>query len=330
MYTFVKYEDSNSKIWDDFVRDLSVNGTFLHSRNFLSYHPKERFTDNSLMIYDEKNHLIAVCPACVIEDNGKKIFFSHKGSTFGGLIISAKYYSAKYVMPMVEEFESYLRSEGFNEVYIKTTADIFCKSGSALLEYAFYQHKWTEYKDLNTYLDYSTYKEDIASNFTQGKRTHVHKCEKEGLITRPITDDKEVADYYEILKENLSKYDLKPVHSLEELLDFKNSRLKKEVEFFGTFLDDVMVSGGMMFYFKEANVAHTQYLSSRAEYLALSPMTYTYYWIIKEMRDRGYKYLSWGVASEDFGSYLNMGLIANKESYGSTYGNYLTYHKTFN
>ena len=286
MYGFVEYDDSKMTQWDEFVENASVNGTFLHTRRFLSYLPAGRFSDASVMIYDEKNHLIAVCPACCINEDNKKIYFSHKGSTFGGLIVSAKYYTARYVMPLVEELEEYLRANDYDEVYLKNTADIYCQSGSALLEYAYFHHGYTEYKDLNPFLDFGNYKEDILSNFTQGKRTHVHKCEKEGLITRPIFDDAEVKEYYEILCENLSKYDLAPVHTAQELLDFKNNRLKDEVGFFGTFKDDVMVAGGMMFYFRKANVAHTQYLSARSDYLALSPMTYTYYCIISEMRKK--------------------------------------------
>ena len=328
MYTIKEYSCEDEKQWDQFIKEQSVNGTFLHSRRFLNYHPEGRFEDASLMIRDSKNKLVAICPGCVIYNaDGEKTFFSHKGSTYGGIIIASKYYSAKYVMPLVQELEDYLRDNGYKHVYYKSTADIFCKERSALLEYAFYNQGYTEYKELNTYIDYGNYKEDVVSNFTQGKRTHVHSCEREGLVTREIFDDDDVATYYDILCENLSKYDLKPVHTLAELLEFKNSRLKDEVGFFGTYLGDVMVSGGMLFYFRNANVAHTQYLSSRSDYLALSPMTYTYYWIIREMRERGFKYLSWGIATEDFGRFLNEGLIANKESYGSTYGNNMTYYK---
>ena len=49
----------NSKIssdeWDDFV-DSSDNGTIFHKRTFLSYHPKDRFEDASLVI--EKDNKI--------------------------------------------------------------------------------------------------------------------------------------------------------------------------------------------------------------------------------------------------------------------------------
>ena len=88
--TIKKYDISKETEWDEFVLKQSVNGTFLQTRFFLNYHPKGRFKDCSLLVYDN-NNLVAVCPACEIEESGNRIFFSHKGSTYGGLIISSKY-----------------------------------------------------------------------------------------------------------------------------------------------------------------------------------------------------------------------------------------------
>lgn len=64
-----KYENK----WDYFVENESMNGTFLQTRRFLLYHPEERFEDCSLL-FEEKGNLVAVCPACVVKEEGKKYF----------------------------------------------------------------------------------------------------------------------------------------------------------------------------------------------------------------------------------------------------------------
>ena len=74
----VKYIDELEKEWDTFVKN-SVNGTIYHTRKFLNYHPKDRFTDVSILIYD-KNKIVCVLPVCQNENGG---YFSHSGSTFG-------------------------------------------------------------------------------------------------------------------------------------------------------------------------------------------------------------------------------------------------------
>lgn len=326
MFHFEKYSEQDEKIWDDFVMDKSVNGTFLQTRRFLNYHPKERFIDESIMIYNKKNNIAAVCPACLIEEGGKKIFFSHKGTTFGGIITDKKHYRAKYIVDMIKELKEYLFEENFEEIYLKMTSDIFSSVESDLFQYAFQYNGFKEFKELSTYVDFGNYKEDVLSNFAQGKRTNVHNCIKEGLVTRKLEKDEDIQIFYNILCENLAKYDTKPVHTFEELLEFKNYRLKKECEFFGTFLDDEMIAGSMMFYFPKISCAHTQYLAARQAYNKLSPMTFMYYSMIEKMKELGYKKVSWGTATEDLGQYLNTGLITSKEDFGSRYCNNLTYY----
>ncbi len=325
MFRFEKYDSSMEQEWDKFIEEKSVNGTFLQSRKFFNYHPEGRFADTSLVIYNEKNNIAALCPACVIKQGEEKVFFSHKGSTFGGIIIDRKHYQAKYVVPMVQELKDYLKREGYALAYLKMTSDIFSAVESDLFQYAFQYAGFTEHKELSTYVNFASYKESVLSNFAQGKRTNVHNCEKAGLVVKPLTLDDEIAEFYDILCENLSKYDTKPVHSIEELLDFKNDRFPQECGFFGVYQGEEMLAGSMMFYFDKVGCAHTQYLAARQAYNKLSPMTFMYYSMIMEMKARGYQRLSWGTATEDLGSVLNMGLITSKEDFGSSYCNNLTY-----
>ena len=60
-YEVIRFQEEDAAVWDDFLLQ-TVNGTFLQSRRFLSYHPAGRFVDCSLMIYDKKHHLVAVWP----------------------------------------------------------------------------------------------------------------------------------------------------------------------------------------------------------------------------------------------------------------------------
>ena len=62
MFHFEKYNEKDEKKWDDFVMEKSINGTFLQTRRFLNYHPKDRFVDESIIIYNKKNNIAAVCP----------------------------------------------------------------------------------------------------------------------------------------------------------------------------------------------------------------------------------------------------------------------------
>ena len=85
MVSLRRYTASDAPQWDRFVED-SKNGTFLFLRGYMDYH-SNRFTDHSLMFYDEKQRLIALLPAN--EKDG--ILYSHQGLTYGGLVISTEF-----------------------------------------------------------------------------------------------------------------------------------------------------------------------------------------------------------------------------------------------
>lgn len=59
MISVRKYASSDFDIWNDFVKNAK-NSLFMHNRNFMEYH-SDRFTDNSLMFYDDEE-LLALLP----------------------------------------------------------------------------------------------------------------------------------------------------------------------------------------------------------------------------------------------------------------------------
>lgn len=204
-YSIRQYEIKDEAIWDEFVEHISINGTFLQSRRFLNYHPKDRFQDFSLIIEDSKGHIAAVCPACIIDEIGSRHFISHMGSTFGGLIISSKHYYAHKVIEIIQCVESYLKENDITYIELRITPDLFALKNSALLEYCLFYCGYQEFCELSTYIDFSHYKESILSNFEQGKRTHIHKCEKCGIEYKRLEDDEEISMFYDILCQSLFK-----------------------------------------------------------------------------------------------------------------------------
>ena len=313
-----RYSKEKEREWDNFIANTGINGTFLQSRRFLNYHPKDRFVDASYMIYNSKKKLIAVCPACEKIEMDRRILFSHGGSTYGGVIVSKDVYKACKLIDMLKALEQMWIQDGFESVILKQTPDLFSIHHMDLLQYALYYCGFQEAKELNLYVDLEKCPEDILSIFSQGKRTNVHNCQKEGLFIKSLSIYEEIKQFHALLSITLKKYDRTPVHTVDELYEFQNERLKDKCEIFGIYNQEGhMISGSMMFYFNQIHVAHTQYLCANPEYNKLSPMTFAYYSMIVEMKKRGYQKVSWGIATEDMGRYLNEGLVTSKECFGS-------------
>lgn len=327
-YRIVRYTEEQQEVWDRFIEQESINGTFLQQRKFLNYHSKDKFKDVSILFY-EQEELVALCPACEVEENAKRVFYSHKGSTYGGFIIKKSMNKAEKLLYLIQVFEEYLRKEGYDKCVLKPTMKLLCEENIDLLEFCLYYNKYTEYKELNLYVDYSTYAADTISNLSHRKQRNVKRCIREEVTVREITKREEIEQFHNILCGNLDKFGLAPVHTAEELWDLYTKRVPDKIKFYAAFLQEKMLAGTMVFLFEKVKCAHTQYLAADLEYNKLSPMSMIYYSMAKLYGELGYKALSWGITSEHLGTEINMGLTQNKEEYGSCYVTNYIYEKEF-
>ena len=321
----MEYNEEFKQKWDSFVMRQSVNGTFLQSKQFLDYHG-DRFEDASLVIYKGNDTIVSVVPACVINDGDKKIFNAHCGSTFGGIVIAESFYDIEHMDAVMTVLEEYLINKGYNEARIKCTSDIFAKKNGNLLYYFLFQRGYIPYDEISCYIDFEAYKEDIPSNFTAGRRRDYKYSLKNNPEFKKLESDEAVGQFYNILCENLQKFDAKPVHSLEELLEFKNERLKDEVEFYGVYVENKMIAGSMVFLFGK-QVFHTQYLAADQGCLKMFPMNFMDTELIRTAREKGFRYFSFGTSTEEHGKVLNKRLAEFKEGFGSEFGLNKTYVK---
>jgi hypothetical protein len=258
-----------------------------------------------------------VVPGCIIYEDGEKVFSSHAGSTFGGLVIHKKYYTASNIIEMLKALESTLQDKDFHEVLLKITPDLFCKEKTDLLQYILSFCGYNSYSELSTYIDFESYDKILSANFSHGQKENLKYALKNNMLFTAIYSDEEIYIFHDILKNNLLKFNTKPVHSVEELLDLKNNRLKNIISFYGVFMENKMISGGMIFNF--GAVMHTQYLAADYVYIKYRPMTFLYYKLIELAQQNRYKILSWGTSTEKRGKVLNDNLLSFKESFGSQY-----------
>lgn len=317
-YRVENYNGDLREKWDKFVNCESANGTFLQTRQFLEYHG-DRFMDHSLIVYKGNNTIAAVVPACVVLDVEDKIFSAHMGSTFGGIVLDRQCNNIEDVEAVINCLEDYFAAEGYREIQLKYTSEIFAKDNCNLLDYFMFQKGYSEYKELSCYIDFTQYNDDIITNFSSGRRRDYKYSLKSDLVFQKIGNDTEVERFYHILCENLQKFDAVPVHSLSELLDFKNNRLPEITEFYGVYHGDEMIAGSMVFNFHNT-VFHTQYLAAKQDYLKMYPMNFLDTNLICEAKNRGFRYFSFGTSTEEHGKVLNKHLAQFKEGFGTQFG----------
>lgn len=316
-YTVSMYENRDENKWDDFVLHKSMNGIFLQTRKFINYHPQGRFRDCSLCVR-KGDELVAAVLACEVTDGGKRAFFAHKGTTFGGITIAKSIYKADVISEIMDSMLAFVKGQGFEKIYLKMVPGVYQRGNTDLLDYFLYKNGFQCYDELNYYLVMERYQTDLTAPFTARKRRDYRYSLKNGFAFRKLETREEIAAYYEVLIMNLDKLGLPIVHTLDDLYDLKFHRFDERIEFYGVYTGSKIVAGSMMFYFGE-DIAHTQYLSSDERYLKLFPVDFLIANLIRIAVDKGMRLLTFGICTEDRGRYLNLGLSRFKEGFGTEF-----------
>ena len=304
MVSLRRYTASDAPQWDKFVED-SKNGTFLFLRGYMDYH-SNRFTDHSLMFYDEKQRLIALLPAN--EKDG--VLYSHQGLTYGGLVISTKSRAAE-VLEIFSTTKAYLKENGFKEWYYKQMPTCYHQCPSEEDEYAL----WRSGAKLESCLISTTIPLNgctIYPEIERRRKRGVAKAEEAGYTIKESTDYEQ---FWRIMEANLmDRYSLKPVHTLQEML-LLHSRFPKNIRLF-LVVKDGKAEGGCVVYVANDTCIHIQYGHATPQGKQDGVLDLLYTTLMDEFRKAGYRYMDFGNSNEQNGMYLNENLIAQKEGFG--------------
>ncbi len=302
------FSEEDTPLWERFVKS-SRNGTLMQLRSFLNYHPKDRFEDASLMVLDQKGDLVAVVPAAVKHEEGKKVLCSHPGASHGGIIVGHNIKTAA-ALTAVEKIKDFVRSHGFTGIEIKNVPRIYYKWPCDEIDYALRYHGFIVARtELATAVPLGRYHEKKSDSSTLRS---ARKAVKNQLTVR---ESSELQKYWVILRNNLaSRHHAKPTHTYEEIVDLSN-RFPDKVKLFGVYRQENLIAGTLVFILNE-RVLNCFYIAHDENYQQLRPLNLLFYQLIKWGIKQGYQYLDWGISTEDGGKKINAGLFNFKEGFG--------------
>lgn len=299
MFQIRRYTAACADEWNLFVAE-SKNGTFLFDRRYMDYHA-DRFEDHSLMFYDD-SRLLAVLPA---HRSGDKLC-SHNGLTYGGLLMSRRL-KAVQVLHLFRELNDYLRAEGIRHVSYKCIPWIYHRLSAEEDLYALYHECRAKVvaRDFATNIFLSA-----GMKWDRVRRRGVIRAQKAGVSVECADD---YWAFWEVLTQNLlSKYGVKPVHTLQEI-ELLHSRFPQEIQLYQAFKDGAVL-GGVVLYITP-QVVHAQYSSATPEGKKLGVIDLLYDRIFRDFRN--YPYFDFGRSTEQpDGSGLNEQLVFQKEGFG--------------
>ena len=299
MFEIVRYTADKAKEWNQFVAE-SKNGTFLFDRHYMDYH-SDRFQDYSLMFY-RNGGLYALLPANR-EDN---ILWSHRGLTYGGIILNTESTAAR-IQQLFRELNDYLRADGFIKVVYKPVPHIFHRIPSEEDIYSLFSVCDAKLIDRSIS---STLILQYPLKWHRDRRYGINKAKAHDVT---VDESQDLKGFWEVLTFNLrNKYDSCPVHSLEEI-ELLHDRFPQQIRLF-TASKDGKVLGGTVLYIT-STVVHTQYISANLEGKQWRVIDALFDYLLHEC-DWQQRYFDFGTSNEEDGRILVEPLIYQKEGFG--------------
>ena len=308
--TLRRFQPGDTEKWETFVRNAN-NGTLFHERNFLGYHPADRFVDYSLL-FEKKGRLKALFPAVALEQAGQRALVSHQGSSYGGLVVEQDL-SFRESYDLVEALIDYAGQSGFQKIQLTLPPAIYQRRVSNYLDFALIKHGFSYKKrDISSMLTIESQPEKNLQLFRSTHRTAVRKALKQGVTVRESSDWEA---FYELLKQNLKiRHNVQPTHTLAELLQLKK-RYPERIQLQGAYWQDELIAGVVNFSVNR-DVVLAFYISHREAFQHLRAVNLLFYEIIKWCHQRNYKYLDFGIFTVNMEP--NFGLGRFKENFGAS------------
>lgn len=295
-----KYETSSGKEWNNFIA-ASKNGTFLFFREYMEYHA-DRFTDYSLMCRDDKGRLVALLPATVIDG----VVTSHGGLTYGG-IISGTEMKTVTMLKVFDAMLDFLKKAMMRSLIYKAIPHIFHVIPAEEDLYALFVNKA------------HLYRRDASSaiylpermKFAKGKREGVRKATRNDISVRESLD---FETFFEIGQKIMSeRHNLAPVHTKDEM-ELLAGKFPLNIKLHASYAGEEMLAGVITFVFSSS--VHIQYMYNSDQGLDVGALDIIMDELINSVYS-GYRFLSFGVSTEKDGTYVNEGLIHQKEMFGA-------------
>lgn len=293
------YQNDLKEAWDAVVAH-SVNGTFIHKRDFIEYHG-DRFQECSLIFFLDEQ-AVAIFPA---ETSSERVF-SYRGLTYAGWIMTERI-QGELLSQMIADTLQYFKIKGFQSLEIRSVPDFFCLGNQAELKRILHQLKP---QLVHTGIFYATPLPFQVSD--RGRKWGRKKALSQGL---EVIESLDFAGFWtKVLEPHLlEKFKNKPVHSLNEI-SFLKDCFPENIKLVAVYLNEEMIAGTVLFI--HAQVVHTQYIATNAkgrEFRALDLL----FDVILNRYNRDKAYLSLGTSLDARTGKSIAGLVQWKESLGA-------------
>ncbi|MCC6690197.1 MAG: GNAT family N-acetyltransferase [Bacteroidia bacterium] len=301
MVKIEQYNPEFKKEWNAFL-STAINGNFLFDRDYMEYHA-DRFNDASLLIFND-NEIVSLFPANISEGR----IYSYQGLTYGGILVNEKadILSTSAIFSAIMKHYS---SNGNTELLYKQGPSYYHQKSFYDEEYVlFLLGAELTRRDVASVIDLSNNLE-----YQERRNRGIKKSVKSGTIIKESFSCDEF--WNNVLAPNLKeRYNLLPVHSVAEM-NLLMSRFPNNIRMYSTYLHGEITGGVVLF--DNPTCVHAQYIAATPAGKQANVLDHLFDHVIRQAKEAGKKYFSFGVSNENNGLFLNKGLYEWKAGFGA-------------
>lgn len=294
--------------WDAFAQS-SRNGTIFHTRQFLAYHPADRFKDASLLFLDGET-IVGILSAAV-KDN---VLVAHPGASYGGLVTGTETSVAETgeMLAMLLEYAKKQKYAGISMLRLPPA--------SLQKKYAEDQQYWLYQQDfeltrceMDGAIDLTDLTADQVLDSLTGKCRNMVRQAERAKIDVKLSNDFDA--FWPVLEGVLQgRHGTKPTHNVTEIKKL-HELLPQGFRVLGAYQGKTMV-GGIVLITIHDKALYTLYMAQEYAVQKDHPMHLLLVEAIKLAIKEKKRVLHLGVSTEDGGKKVNEGLFFFKESFG--------------
>lgn len=304
--------EENSEL-GEFI-EQSINGTIFHHPKFLSYHGKEKFSNETYeinhLLFRKKNKIIAFLPGIIHKSEKGLQFNSPYGASFGGFV------SGEISFEMCDEIMNmalkYVLSEkGITEINIAPVTSIYYANMTNDYFEFLYLSKGFQLNNSELTIAVRVLRNDDypLASYEHRVKKFVKQGERNGLNFK-ICDD--IAAAYKIIENNRTRFSKKPTHTLAELESISRLFPGRLLQFIA-FKDKLPIAVCCLL-LCNGYVAYSFYIDQMRNHSALRPVNYIVHQVLIWLKDNNFSYLDFGPST--FGLEPHYSLIFFKEGFG--------------
>jgi hypothetical protein len=299
------YAPGDRDAWED-VAASSWNGTFLHSRRYMSY-AEDEFVDASLVVEDRKGRIVGIFPAAAHQSD-PALIESHEGISYGGLVHDGSL-GGELMLSALEEVAERYYHDGKRALRIKTVPHVYHRVPAGDDLYALFRLGATRTRcHLASVID-------VRNRPAPRKRRarSLRKAERAGVRVEHGAELLE--PFWSVLTERLrGKHEAAPFHTWPQMQRLQGL-FPEQIECVAGTLDGRVVAGVVLFH--TDRVLHSQYIASDDRGYETCALDLVLQACLDECGERGIPYFSLGNSTLHGGRVFNESLYRFKAEFGA-------------